>query len=113
MSPANGDSQRFFEAAFALACDAKEDRCEFPLVIVFTDANHTLAAVLTINDFGKVLPGLEWDTSGWIWAWEPGVHLEPFRAALTSQDGKIHTGAVPLLSLQEEAQLMNGEETPN
>jgi hypothetical protein len=101
MSPANGDSQRLFEAAFALACDAKENGCEFPLVIVFTDANHTLAAVSTINDFGKLHPEVSHSNPGW--AWEPGVHLEPFRAALT--------GAVPLLSLQEEGQLMN--RTPN
>lgn len=100
--------QRFFETAFELAVDAREDRYEFPLVIAFSDQNHKLAAVLTIKEFGKVLPGLEWETSGWVWAWEPGhACAEPFQAALTSHDGRTRTATVSLLSFKEEIEIMD------
>jgi hypothetical protein len=106
--------QRFFESALELACDAREDGYEFPLVIVFCDQNHKLALVLTINHLGKLLPNWEWDTSGWIWAWEPNSnYAEPLRAALTSQNGRTRAGAVPLLSLSEAIELMDRDQMPN
>ncbi|PYU19227.1 MAG: hypothetical protein DMG32_24895 [Acidobacteria bacterium] len=110
--------ERFFDIAFDLAQQAQELGYEFPLVIVFSDQTNRLACILTIHDFGKLLPGdeLEWDCSGWIWEWEDRltrIYDEPFRAALASHDGRTRTAAVPLLSLSEAVEIMRRNQTLN
>lgn len=104
--------ERFFDIAFDLAQQAQELNYGFPVVILFSDQTNRIACILTINDFGKVLPGLEWDTSGWVWAWEPSTDAcaEPFRAALTSHDGRTRTATVSPLTLREEVELMANTE---
>ena len=101
--------ERFFESAFELGVDARENGYESPLIIVFSDQANRVACILTIKDLGTLLSRetLEWDCSGWIWEWEPGyadrVYDGPFRAALTSSDGRTLAECVPLLSLSEES----------
>ena len=47
--------ERFFETAFELAGEAKEENFQFPLVIVFTDQKNSVALVLTVNTLGHLL----------------------------------------------------------
>ena len=55
--------------------------------------------------------------SGWVWEWEPDylsrVYEEPFRAALSSHDGRTRAGTVPLLTMNEEAEIMRRNQKPN
>ncbi len=111
--------ERFFEVAFDLAQQAQELDYGFPVVMVFSDQTNRVACILTINDFGTLLPGdgFEWDCSGWIWEWEANylsrVYDEPFRAALTSYDGRTQAGTVPLLSVSEAVEIMRTNQEPN
>lgn len=105
--------ERFFGTAIELTVDAREENYKFPLVIAFADQTNHVACALTINDFGKLLSWetLEWDCSGWLWEWEPNylnrIYDEPFRAALTSYDGRTKMGTVPLLTISEAMQIMD------
>lgn len=111
--------ERFFEIAFDLAQQAQELDYGFPVVILFSDQTNRVSCTLTINDFGKLLPGddLEWDCSGWFWEWEANylsrVYDEPFRAALSSYDGRTKTGTVPLLTISGAVGIMQRNQKPN
>jgi len=97
--------ERFFDTALEVGCYFKET--EFPFVIAFSDRNKKVVAVLTISELGHVLPGLEWDFSGWICQWQDLTHVEsPFRAVVTSRDGRTRKAKVPRLSTTEEAELL-------
>jgi hypothetical protein len=99
--------ERFFDTALEAGCYFKEN--EFPLVIAFSDRNKKVVAVLTISELGHVLPGLEleWNCSGWIWQWQDLTHVEsPFRAVVTSRDGRTRTAKVPRLRIKEETGLL-------